>query len=162
MCKLYQKHSLSHPASTEPKTSRCGAEDGVQHRSGSRCAGHMSLCAADKQVSAWIRSINPHTVCRGWLSVRGGISVFNLYPWWEQDGFCRSVQHRQDESCWTAFHPQSVSQCVPSVPSGPEAALCPPDEPPLLSSHLLSPPLCLFSKCFHPGCADVTPTASCW
>lgn len=116
------------PATMETKTSTCGDEDSRQHHSGSRCAGHMSSCAA-KQVSAWIRSINPTP--RLWM--RNPCWIVCLYPWSGAAGPCGGVC-----VCVMASHSQSV--CV--FLRAPEDVLCPPNG---ASSDLLSPPFCLFS-----------------
>jgi len=49
MHRTVEAKRLTFTSSMETKTSTCGDEDGREHRLGSRCAGHLTLCAASRR-----------------------------------------------------------------------------------------------------------------
>lgn len=104
----------------------------------------------DKQVSAWIRSINPTPSARAVDEISFLISMFVSVI---RSQVRALMPVRRAEMCVVAFHPQSVSAWFPARSWG--CAVSPPDG---ASSALLSPPLCLFSNC--PSGHSLSPVTS--
>lgn len=104
----------------------------------------------DKQVSAWIGSINPTPSARAVDEISFLISMFVSVI---RSQVRALMPVRRAEMCVVAFHPQSVSAWFPARSWG--CAVSPPTEPRVLSSHLLSaffliaPPAILYPRWHH-------------
>lgn len=126
------------------------------------CRTHQEFAL---QPNRWARGSDQidksYSICRGWLGVRGWvlcmeeISLLNcVFCIRDHEVFILQVRAESRDAGRPLSRSVSASVSLQSV-RGPEAALRPLTEPPLISSHLLS-------AFFFSSCADVTPTASCW